>query len=85
MRKRRICLAAALVVLALWVAFAVVRDISISRKEDGRYLTGAYRGPFVYQGEIYVRSDLNSFPESVDTGVLGCVKESWWDSLSLTK
>lgn len=85
MRKRRICLAAALVVLALGATFAVARDVSVSRKEDGAYLTDSFGGPFIYQGEIYVRSDLNSFPESEDTGVLGCVKESWWDSLSLTK
>lgn len=85
MRKRHICLIGVSLILLLWVVFAVVRDVSISRKEDGRYLTGAFMGPFVYQGEVYVRSDLNSFPESEDTGVLGCVKESWWDSLSLTK
>lgn len=82
MRKRHICLAAALAVLALGAAFAVVRDVSASRKEDGAYLMDSYRGPFVYQGEVYVRSDLNSFPESENTEVIGCVRENWLDCFS---
>ena len=36
MRKRQICLIGVSLILLLWVVFAVVRDVSISRKEDGK-------------------------------------------------
>ena len=70
-------------ILILFCIYVIVRDVSVSQKEDGEYLTGAYMGPFVYQGEVYLRSDLNSFPESENTEILGCVRENWRDCLSL--
>ena len=86
MKKRiRICLLVFLVILIICGICAVIRDVSISLNMDGEYLTDAYQEPFVYQGEVYVRSDLNSFPESEETEVLGCVRENWQDSLSLVK
>ncbi len=72
-------------ILILFCIYVIVRDVSVSQKEDGEYLTGAYMGPFVYQGEVYLRSDLNSFPESENTEILGCVRENWRDCLSLVK
>ena len=86
MKKRiRICLLVFLVILIICGICAVIRDVSISLNMDGEYLTDAYQEPFVYQGEVYVRADLNSFPGSEETEVLGCVRENWQDSLSLVK
>ena len=42
MRKRHICLIGVSLILLLWVVFAVVRDVSISRKEDGKLYYGNY-------------------------------------------
>lgn len=84
-KRIRIYLLLFLTILIICGICAVIRDVSISLNMDGEYLTDAYREPFVYQGEVYVRSDLNSFPESEETEVLGCVRENCQDSLSLVK
>ncbi len=51
MRKRHICLIGVSLILLLWVVFAVVRDVSISRKEDGKLYYGNYDNEIT--GEMY--------------------------------
>ena len=60
-------------------------DFVNNYKKDGVYLIPNNKGPFVYANEIYVRSDLNSFPESRETSVLGSVRKSWLDGFTIVK
>lgn len=56
--------------------------IHSSVKNDAKYLTEAAYGPFVYHDEIYVFSDLSTFPSSHDTDVLDYIHSTSTDYFS---
>lgn len=59
--------------------------IHSSVKNDAKYLTEAAYGPFVYHDEIYVFSDLATFPSSHDTDVLDYIHSTFTDYFSIKR
>ena len=76
MKKAYACGTVSILLLAV-VFWGLVR----SGRNTGRYLTEASYGPFVYDGEIYVYSDLKTFPEERDTGELGFIQSGFLEAM----
>lgn len=54
-------------------------------RNDAEYLTEVVYGPFVYHDEIYVFSDLSTFPSSNDTDVLDYIHRDFTDYFSIKR
>lgn len=59
--------------------------IHSSVKNDAKYLTEAAYGPFVYHDEIYVFSDVSTFPSNHDTDVLDYIHSTFTDYFSIKR
>ncbi len=74
-----------LMVLAVLMVISLV-DISYSAyRNDAEYLTKAFYGPFAYRDEIYVLSDLSTFPTENDTDVLDYIHEDISDFFTVKR
>lgn len=76
MKKAYACGIVSILLLAV-IFWGLVR----SGGNTGRYLTETSYGPFVYDGEIYVYSDLKTFPEERDTGELGFIQSGFLEAM----
>lgn len=74
----------------IYAILAILLIISIdvinsTVKNDAKYLTEVAYGPFVYHDEIYVFSDLSTFPSSNDTEVLDYIHRDFTDYFSIKR
>ncbi len=76
MRKTYICGTASILLLAV-VFCGMLR----SGRNTGRYLTETSYGPFMYDGGIYVYSDLETFPEERNSDELGFIQSSFLEAM----
>lgn len=76
MKKR---LKSLLTVLAVLVAIPLIDVYYSVSRNSAEYLTETFYGPFVYQDEVYVRSDLFTFSRENDTDVLDFIHKDFSD------
>ena len=66
--------------IILFFLLLIVADLIISMiRNEATYLTEVAYGPFVYQDEIYVYSDLSTFPEENNTKKLDYIHSEFTD------